>query len=86
MAYPNEITATETILGLVSRISNGWLDVMEQYQGERTPAAVGEIVHKALQIADKVNHTNGERLFFWCNWSTVGAYLLQLEEDGQPTA
>ena len=79
-----DINATDTILGLVSRISNGFLDVMEQYQGERTPAAVGEMAHKVLQVADKVNHTDGSRLFQWCNWSTVGAYLLQLEEDSRP--
>jgi hypothetical protein len=75
-----DINATTTILGLVSRISNGFLDVMEQYKGERTPAAVGEMAHKVLQVADKVNHTDGSRLFFWCNWSTIGAYLLKLEE------
>lgn len=78
--------ATNTIVGLIAHTNEGWLDLMAQYQGERTPAAVGEVVHKALQIADKVNHTNHERLFLNCLWYNVGFYLLQLEEDEQPTA
>jgi len=81
MKTPADINATTTILGLVTRTSEKWLDILAEYRGERTPAAIGEIVHKALLVADKVNHTNGTRLFFWCNWATIGAHLLQLAED-----
>jgi hypothetical protein len=61
---------------------SAWCEAMVRDLRGRTPERIGDLVHKALIVANEVNPTDGSDLFLTrTDWTAVGAYLIKLEQD-----